>query len=63
MAQTEFNALTDHSYIQHLICYQGCHASGEWLLSSYIPTGIENVPIFIKSDNWKSHIKTYVNSL
>jgi DNA helicase HerA-like ATPase len=26
-------------------------APGEWLLSSYIATGIENVPIFIKADN------------
>jgi len=24
-------------------------APGEWLLSSYIATGIENVPIFIKA--------------
>jgi uncharacterized protein len=26
-------------------------APGEWLLSSYNATGIENVPIFVKSDN------------
>jgi hypothetical protein len=24
---------------------------GEWLLSSYIVTGMDNVPIFIKADN------------
>ena len=29
----------------------GEFAPGKWLLSSYIATGIENVPIFIKSDN------------
>ncbi|MFB5601105.1 MAG: ATP-binding protein [Nitrososphaeraceae archaeon] len=26
-------------------------APGEWLLSSYIATGVENIPIFIKADN------------
>jgi hypothetical protein len=26
-------------------------APSKWLLSSYIATGIENVPIFIKADN------------
>lgn len=26
-------------------------APGEWLLSSYIATGIENIPIFIIADN------------
>lgn len=31
---------------------------GEWLLSSYIATGIENVLIFIKADNEKRDRKT-----
>ena len=31
-------------------------APGEWLLSSYIATGIDNVPIFIKSDNAENEI-------
>jgi uncharacterized protein len=37
-------------------------APGEWLLSSYIATGIENVPIFIKSDNSEKNIEYYLNS-
>jgi hypothetical protein len=32
-------------------------APGEWLLSSYIATGIENVPIFIKADNAEHEIE------
>ncbi len=32
-------------------------APGEWLLSSYIATGIENVPIFIKADNTEKEIE------
>jgi hypothetical protein len=32
-------------------------APGEWLLSSYIATGMENVPIFIKADNAEEEIK------
>jgi uncharacterized protein len=38
-------------------------APGEWLLSSYIATGIENVPIFIKADNSEENIEYYLNSL
>jgi len=33
-------------------------APGEWLLSSYIATGMENVPIFIKADNAEQEIAT-----
>jgi len=32
-------------------------APGEWLLSSYIATGIENVPIFIRADNAEKEIE------
>jgi len=32
-------------------------APGEWLLSSYIATGMENVPIFIKADNAETEIQ------
>jgi len=32
-------------------------APGEWLLSSYIATGMENVPIFIKADNAEKEIE------
>jgi len=32
-------------------------APGEWLLSSYIATGIENVPIFIEADNAENEIE------
>ncbi|KON31806.1 hypothetical protein AC478_02120 [miscellaneous Crenarchaeota group-1 archaeon SG8-32-3] len=37
--------------------------SGEWLLSSYIATGIENVPIFIKADNAEKEIEEYLKRL
>ena len=32
-------------------------APGQWLLSSYIATGMENVPIFIKADNSESELR------
>jgi DNA helicase HerA-like ATPase len=35
-------------------------APGEWLLSSYIATGIENVPIFVKADNAERQIEKYL---
>jgi DNA helicase HerA-like ATPase len=38
-------------------------APGEWLLSSYIATGIENVPIFIKADNAEKEIEKYLSQL
>ena len=38
-------------------------APGEWLLSSYIATGIENVPIFIKADNAEKEIESFLSSL
>jgi DNA helicase HerA-like ATPase len=37
-------------------------APGEWLLSSYLATGIENVPIFIKADNAENEIEKYLRS-
>lgn len=36
-------------------------APGEWLLSSYIATGIENVPIFIKADNTEKEIEKFLS--
>ncbi len=33
---------------------------GEWLLSSYIATGIENVPIFIKADDAEQEIASFL---
>jgi DNA helicase HerA-like ATPase len=36
-------------------------APGEWLLSSYIATGIENVPIFIKADNAEKEVEKYLS--
>jgi len=36
-------------------------APGEWLLSSYIATGMENVPIFIKADNAENEIEKYLH--
>jgi DNA helicase HerA-like ATPase len=38
-------------------------APGEWLLSSYIATGIENVPIFIKADNAEKEIEKHLARL
>lgn len=35
-------------------------APGEWLLSSYIATGMENVPIFIKADNAEDSIQAFL---
>jgi DNA helicase HerA-like ATPase len=37
-------------------------APGEWLLSSYIATGIENVPIFIKADNAEKEIESFLTT-
>ena len=37
-------------------------APGEWLLSSYIATGMENVPIFIKADNAENEIERYLRN-
>ena len=37
-------------------------APGEWLLSSYIATGIENVPIFIKADNAEKEVEKYLKA-
>ena len=35
-------------------------APGEWLLSSYIATGMENVPIFIKADNSETELRRII---
>ena len=35
-------------------------APGDWLLSSYIATGIENVPIFIKAEDSEKKIETFI---
>jgi uncharacterized protein len=35
-------------------------APGEWLLSSYIATGIENVPIFIRAENSEKKIERFI---
>lgn len=37
-------------------------APGEWLLSSYIATGIENVPIFIKADNAENEVEKFLRN-
>lgn len=37
-------------------------APGEWLLSSYIAIGMENVPIFIKADNAEKEIEKYLRT-
>jgi DNA helicase HerA-like ATPase len=35
-------------------------APREWLLSSYIATGIENIPIFIKAENSEKTLHDYI---
>jgi len=37
-------------------------APGEWLLSSYIATGIENVPIFIRADDAEREVEKFLAS-
>lgn len=37
-------------------------APGDWLLSSYIATGIDNVPIFIKADNAENEIRLFLEN-
>ncbi|MEA2089339.1 MAG: hypothetical protein U9O89_01070 [Thermoproteota archaeon] len=36
-------------------------APGEWLLSSYVATGIENVPIFIRADNAEKELEKFLS--
>jgi hypothetical protein len=36
-------------------------APGQWLLSSYIATGMENVPIFIKADNSETELRRIIS--
>jgi hypothetical protein len=36
---------------------------GEWLLSSYLATGIANVPIFMKADNAEDEVENFVKHL
>jgi len=36
---------------------------GEWLLSSYLATGMANVPIFLKADNAETEVEQYLNTL
>lgn len=36
---------------------------GEWLVSSYIATGMENVPIFITADNAEGEIEKYLRRI
>jgi uncharacterized protein len=38
-------------------------APGEWLLSSYIATGLENVPIFIKADNAENEVEKCLKNI
>ncbi len=38
-------------------------APGEWLLSSFIATGMENVPIFIKADNAEAEVENTLSKL
>ncbi|RLI47311.1 hypothetical protein DRO69_00905 [Candidatus Bathyarchaeota archaeon] len=38
-------------------------APGEWLLSSYIATGMENVPIFIRADNAENELEKFLSKI
>ena len=37
-------------------------APGDWLLSSYIATGMENVPIFIHADNAEKELEKFLTN-
>ncbi len=37
-------------------------APGQWLLSSYIATGMENVPIFITADNSETELEKFITA-
>jgi hypothetical protein len=36
---------------------------GSWLLSSYVATGLDNVPVFVKADNSEDVLRQHLNSL
>lgn len=36
---------------------------GEWLLSSYLATGMAKVPIFIKADNAEEEVEKYLKEV
>ncbi len=36
---------------------------GSWLLSSYIATGLDNVPVFVKADNSEDVLKKHIESI
>lgn len=36
---------------------------GAWLLSSYIATGLDNVPVFVSADNSENEIKRHLESI
>jgi hypothetical protein len=38
-------------------------SQGRWLLTSYVATGMENVPIFITADNAETEIRKYIETL
>ena len=38
-------------------------APGEWLVSSFIATGMENVPIFIRADNAELELDAFLSSI
>jgi len=41
--------------------FTGEIAPGEWRLFGYIARGMENVPIFIKTDNTENEIEKHLN--
>jgi hypothetical protein len=48
----------DHGILEKTLEF----APGEWLLSSYIATGVENIPIFIKADNSEKILENSLDS-
>jgi len=36
---------------------------GEWLLSSYLATGMANVPIFMTADNAEAEVEKYLKGI
>jgi hypothetical protein len=48
--------MTDKTILERTLEF----APGEWLLSSYIATGMENVPIFIRADNAEEELEKFL---
>jgi len=51
--------LVDHGILERTLEF----APGEWLLASYIATGMENVPLFLRADNAETEVERYLSTI